>query len=261
MFRKIPFVLSLLLGIVALPACSNSPTPTPAASPPPPTLEASMPNPASVHCEQHGGKLELRQDATGGTAGVCVFSDGSECDEWAYSRGECKPGDSLAGPGVSPAAPEAVPTGTAASSAYDDWKTYRHAALGYSFQYPPDATIVADDPARGVQVIGPVTEGDNWPVFYFNHPTDREDYRPPDGVDLAQWMADHSLLMDERQGDVQIAGTRAIHTHFARSPQSYAIDRFFFAKGGQLYELVILHAGDKEDWELYNHFLASLQFE
>jgi hypothetical protein len=26
---------------------------------------------------------------------MCVFPDGSECDEWAYFRGECKPGDSL----------------------------------------------------------------------------------------------------------------------------------------------------------------------
>ncbi|MBU1866793.1 MAG: DUF333 domain-containing protein, partial [Actinobacteria bacterium] len=28
----------------------------------------------------------------GGTYGVCVFPDGSECDEWAFFRGECEPG-------------------------------------------------------------------------------------------------------------------------------------------------------------------------
>jgi WD40 repeat protein len=38
----------------------------------------------------------MRTDASGGVAGVCIFPDGSECDEWAYFRGECKPGDSLA---------------------------------------------------------------------------------------------------------------------------------------------------------------------
>ncbi len=51
-----------------------------------------MPNPASVHCEEHGGTLDMR-DAEEGQYGVCVFPDGSECDEWAFFRGECDPGD------------------------------------------------------------------------------------------------------------------------------------------------------------------------
>lgn len=67
-----------------------------------PTPQANMPNPASVYCEQNGGKLELRQDETGGVAGTCIFPDGSECDEWAYFRGECKPGDSLVMPNLVP---------------------------------------------------------------------------------------------------------------------------------------------------------------
>lgn len=53
---------------------------------------SQMPNPASVYCEQNGGKLEFRQDASGGVSGVCIFADGSECDEWGYFRAECKPG-------------------------------------------------------------------------------------------------------------------------------------------------------------------------
>jgi putative hemolysin len=51
-----------------------------------------MPNPASVHCTDNGGKLEIRQDANGGEYGMCVFADGSECEEWAFFRGECAPG-------------------------------------------------------------------------------------------------------------------------------------------------------------------------
>ncbi|MCP4211870.1 MAG: DUF333 domain-containing protein, partial [Halieaceae bacterium] len=50
-----------------------------------------MPNPASVHCEDEGGKLEIRDEA-GGQVGYCLFPDGSECEEWAYFRGECAPG-------------------------------------------------------------------------------------------------------------------------------------------------------------------------
>jgi inhibitor of cysteine peptidase len=58
----------------------------------------NMANPASVFCGENGGTVELRTDAAGGVAGFCVFPDGSECDEWAYFRGECAPGDSLVTP-------------------------------------------------------------------------------------------------------------------------------------------------------------------
>jgi hypothetical protein len=52
-----------------------------------------MANPASVFCEEQGFQLEMREDANG-TYGVCIFPDGSECEEWAYFRGECQPGSS-----------------------------------------------------------------------------------------------------------------------------------------------------------------------
>ena len=90
---------------------------------PAPTAEANLPNPASVYCEEKGGKVELREDASGGVAGICVFSDGSECDEWAYFRGECQPGGT-------PGAPE--PTAAVeAELAGDGWKIYRTETLGY----------------------------------------------------------------------------------------------------------------------------------
>lgn len=57
-----------------------------------PTVETGMPNPASVYCEEQGYKLEIRTDADGGQYGVCLFPDGSECEEWAFYRGECAPG-------------------------------------------------------------------------------------------------------------------------------------------------------------------------
>ena len=53
--------------------------------------QANMPNPASVYCKQQGNKLEIRTAADGSQTGVCVFPDGSTCDEWAYFRGECGP--------------------------------------------------------------------------------------------------------------------------------------------------------------------------
>jgi putative hemolysin len=49
-------------------------------------------NPASVNCAEKGGSLDIRSN-TGGQYGVCVFKDGSECEEWAFFRGQCQPGD------------------------------------------------------------------------------------------------------------------------------------------------------------------------
>jgi putative hemolysin len=50
---------------------------------------AGRANPASVYCEEQGYTLEIRTDKDGGQYGVCVFPDGTECDEWAFFRGEC----------------------------------------------------------------------------------------------------------------------------------------------------------------------------
>ena len=53
--------------------------------------QANMPNPASVYCEQNGNKLEIQTASDGGQNGICIFPDGSTCEEWAYYRGECGP--------------------------------------------------------------------------------------------------------------------------------------------------------------------------
>jgi uncharacterized protein len=46
-------------------------------------------NPASVNCLESSGTPVMRTDSEGGEYGVCVFSSGAECEEWAYYRGEC----------------------------------------------------------------------------------------------------------------------------------------------------------------------------
>jgi putative hemolysin len=54
--------------------------------------EAGIANPASIHCKEQSYTLEMRTDEDGGQFGVCIFPDGSECEEWAFYRGECSPG-------------------------------------------------------------------------------------------------------------------------------------------------------------------------
>jgi putative hemolysin len=53
--------------------------------------QVGMPNPASVYCTQNGNKSEIHTAADGSQNGICIFPDGSTCDEWAYYRGECGP--------------------------------------------------------------------------------------------------------------------------------------------------------------------------
>ena len=249
MSRNSRMVLIMMMGLLILAACASAPE------------TDEVPNPASVFCEQNGGKLELRQDASGATAGICVFPDGSECDEWAYFRKECKPGDSLAEP-VLPASPEATQPSPAAETeiASDGWKVYRNAELGYLFHYPVDTKIISnDEPLKSISIIPEQESAQGFDIL-ISHPSDREEYRPPEGTDLPKWLADHYLTGETRLPDVQIAGTTAVHFRHDRSPQSYAMDRYYFANKGQLYMIIIGHTGDSEDWDLYNHFLENFQF-
>ncbi|MCJ7641553.1 MAG: DUF333 domain-containing protein [Desulfobacterales bacterium] len=84
MKRIIPF--TILLMTLAACAVPRGEGPKPATTE---TSQANTPNPASVYCEQNGNKLEIQTAADGSQYGICVFPDGSPCDEWAYYRGEC----------------------------------------------------------------------------------------------------------------------------------------------------------------------------
>lgn len=86
-------ISALLLSAALAAACSPQAAPTSEPTlPAQPTAEAAgLPNPASVFCNDQGGRLDIRTDENGGQYGVCIFPDGSECEEWAYFRGECAP--------------------------------------------------------------------------------------------------------------------------------------------------------------------------
>jgi putative hemolysin len=99
-------IIVTIIGVLLIAACGAESTPEPSTFESPlaeptsapeatPTADAfesplGLPNPASKFCEDQGYTLEMREEA-GGTAGYCLFPDGSECEEWAYYRGECGP--------------------------------------------------------------------------------------------------------------------------------------------------------------------------
>jgi putative hemolysin len=89
--KVLPPILLLMMAMIAA-ACGPTETPAPAAS------QAALPNPASEFCEVNGGSLEIRSAADGSQTGACIFADESECEEWAYFRGECQPGSAQATP-------------------------------------------------------------------------------------------------------------------------------------------------------------------
>jgi putative hemolysin len=83
-------IFTFIIILLALTACTSrqAQTPVPTATDIP---QVGIPNPASVYCKEQGNKHEIRMAADGSQNGICVFPDGSECDEWAYLRGECGP--------------------------------------------------------------------------------------------------------------------------------------------------------------------------
>jgi putative hemolysin len=87
MKRSIMVFVVLVTALLLVAAC----VPVPAQQP----VGQGIANPASENCVKQGGKLEIRKGEKG-EVGICVFADGSECEEWAFMRGECKPGQSKA---------------------------------------------------------------------------------------------------------------------------------------------------------------------
>ncbi len=95
-----PTRLLTLVALLATTACAKPGPSEPPKGDEPSTGSAGttqLANPASVHCEQEGGKLEI-VDTPEGQQGICTLKDGTRCEEWAYMRGECPAAAAAAAP-------------------------------------------------------------------------------------------------------------------------------------------------------------------
>ena len=92
-------------------------------------------NPASEHCVNDEGKLEIRTNADESQTGYCVFASGKECEEWAYFRGECGKMDS------------------------SDWNIYKSNIYGYEIKLP--LSWINNDKGTGIATFAVSSEKDS----------------------------------------------------------------------------------------------------
>lgn len=117
--------------LVLLAACAAPPTPTPA-------QQVDIANPASAYCVEQGYRSEIRTADDGSQSGLRIFLDGSECDEWAYFRGECGP----AAQSGSTSSPAEIPTVRPIDPAdYQGWWTYTHPVYNFSIMLSEDWVV------------------------------------------------------------------------------------------------------------------------
>jgi putative hemolysin len=87
--KNITIGIAMLLSLVFFSACTaNTQKPVPPTATP---ELAQIANPATANCELKGYLSKIRTTSDGSQYGVCVFPDGSACEEWAFYRGECAP--------------------------------------------------------------------------------------------------------------------------------------------------------------------------
>jgi hypothetical protein len=142
---------------------------------------------------------------------------------------------------------------------YEGWETYTSEKFGYTLRYPAECAVMGADPDASVQFVGPVVGDEHWPWFFVDH-YDSDFYRPPAGTDVDQWIADSGMPYEEIGPEVKVAGLPTVHTVYKGGPGAYDSDDYYFIRGDQLFRISILHAGGKQDWELYDQFLRSFTF-
>ena len=199
----------LLLGVFSLllAACGGEAS-TPVAN-------VSLANPASVYCEENGGILDLRSDSEGNVSGVCIFPDGSECDEWAFFRGECGSGEAEKTAAATQdeatlAAPTAFPTLIPIDSAiYPSWWTYTHPVYGFSLLLPEDwavEDVTTGDPLMNGHLLNLYPRDDGAVNI-------RMTFRYP-GEDVLLWPTGVGAGELIEQGTLQVAGEEARRVYF-----------------------------------------------
>jgi len=190
--KRITLTLTALIIFIVLATCSPRPQSTPA-SVPTDMNQPNMPNPASVYCEQQGYQVEIRTASDGSQTGYCIFPDGSECDEWAYFRGEC---GSVAQSEESTSSTK-IPTARPIDpSDYQGWWRYIHPEYGFSIMLPEDwkvEEITTSDPLMNGHILNLYNEGLNIRMTFRR--TGEDTILWPTGVGAGEFIEQGTLVI------------------------------------------------------------------
>lgn len=85
-FKLLSLTALLVAGMLVLSGCNKT-------EDNPEGENVGLANPASVYCEENWGTLQIETDEDDGQYWICLFGDGSYCEEWSYYRNECQPGE------------------------------------------------------------------------------------------------------------------------------------------------------------------------
>jgi putative hemolysin len=205
MNKTISLTFIFLFALSACTAAQPKPTALPVSTDTPP---ANLPNPASVYCEQQGNTVEVRTASDGSQTGYCIFPDGSECDEWAYFRGECAAPKSLT-PESPSTAPTEFPTPRPIDPAeYQGFWTYTHPVYGFSIMLPEDwavEEVTTGDPLMNghLLMLGPRLEAEGAEGLQI-----RMTFRPK-GDEALLWPTGVGAGQFIEQGTLDVAGQPA----------------------------------------------------
>ncbi|WP_321508036.1 protease inhibitor I42 family protein [uncultured Methanoregula sp.] len=86
-----PGLIGLLIVLSTLALISGCTQTTPSNLVTPAVTSApisNLPNPASAACAGSGGSVDIKKNADGSEYGMCTFTNGTSCEEWALFRGE-----------------------------------------------------------------------------------------------------------------------------------------------------------------------------
>ena len=135
MIKKIIIFTGAIILLVLTGSCSNTQKSQDI------SLEVDLPNPASEFCIEQGYKNEIVTAADGSQSGICIFDDGSSCDDWAFFRGECGPASQEGQESGVDESNDVSSVPTLNPADYQGWWTYTHTNYGFSIMLPEDWVV------------------------------------------------------------------------------------------------------------------------
>ena len=141
---------------------------------------------------------------------------------------------------------------------YKGWEAFHSDRFGYTFLVPAGVEVLEGVDGT-VNTAGPLVDNERWPcITVFS--CESGFYRPPTGTDVIEWVSNSGMINGEIDGGIEIDGRPSAHVAAPASPQAYAVDEYYVIQGDRLFRIAITHCG-REDWRVYDPFLASFTFD